>query len=393
MNANILDFGTEKIFVGIARRGLNENIMLQGSGESKYAGFCDGEFLEPFKLPEALAEAISNAAKSARQRIEHIVVGVPGEFTTTVCKEVRISLQKKRIVTANDVDLLHEEGNSFNNVNGYTLINSQPIYYTLESGGRFIDPVGLESSKLGGLISYVLAENRFLDMARGLLKELGINSIEFVSTLVAQNMFLFDDVVRDKFVVLLDSGHLTTSVSVARGDGILAQYNVPIGGSHITQALSLEYDISIKQAENLKSKVMLNLSLDENAVYAISSTDSSRADELQFNAIKVNEIVASCIKWLASTVTKSLKLCTSDYPDYIPYHLTGGGLSYIKGAPDLLSKYLERPVEIIAPSLPLLEHDPHLSSSYALLDTALRLIPEVEKEKPMSFLKRLFRKR
>jgi len=392
MNANILDFGTEKIIAKIGKRGLNDSIIIVGSGESDYAGFCNGEFLEPFKLPEAVAKAIKNAEYSARSSIEHIVVGVPGEFTTCICKDVQTSLTKKRKVLTEDIDLLHEEGDKFKDIAGYTLINSQPIYYTLDDGVRLIDPIGLESSKLGGHISYVLAENRFLEAVKGILKQMGITSVEFVSNLVAESMFLFDDVMRDRFVVFFDCGHLTTTIAVTRGDGVLAQYNVALGGGHITEALSHGLDISLKHAEALKRKITLNLNVGDDDVYSIHSTDSSRADIINFNAKRVNEIVAAFIKLIAQTITKSLKLCTYDYPDYIPYHLTGGGLAYIKGAPELLSKHLKRPIEVVAPNLPLLENHPCSSSSYALLDTALRIMPQPQ-EKPIGFFRRLFRRK
>ena len=397
MITSILDFGTEKIFAGIGRRGLNDSIILLGTGESNYEGFNQGSFFDPKNLPAALGQAILAAEKSARHTIEHIVVGVPSDFTTCICRDEQISLGKKRKVLSSDVDLLHEQASDIKKMAGYTLINSQPIYYTLDDGGRLIDPVGLTSSMIGGHISYILAEDRFLIAVREMLKQLGINSVTFVSNLVSSSMFLFDDITRDRYVVYLDCGHRTTSVAVARGDGILAQYNIPIGGWDIAEALQKRFlnepnQLTHKQADNLKRRVSLNLNLGEEDMYVIHSTDSMRADKLEYKAKIVNEIVSEVIKALAQTIIKSLKLCTYDFPDYIPFHLGGGGISFIKGAPELLSKHLRRPVEVVAPNLPRLENHPHLSSVYALLDTALRLTPP-EPTKPKGLFSRLFRKK
>jgi len=384
-DVSILDFGSGKITVLIGKRGLNDTIVLSGKAEVEYGGFVNGEFLEPNKLPHAIAAAISSAEQSARQTITHLTVGVPGEFTVSVCQDASLSLGRTRKIVDEDIDELHEQANSFKTNKDYTLINDQPIYYTLDDGRRLIQPVGLESSKLGGHISYVLAENHFIDLIDAILKQLDIKSHDYISSLVATSMYLFEDSMRDRYIVFLDSGRITTNAVVARGDGILSQYNIPYGGGHITGALAMDFKISYAEAESLKQKIALNLNVSDKDVYTITT---NRSDTKEFNAKRANLVVSGVIKLIAETITKALKNCTYDYPDYIPYHLTGGGITYIKGAGDLLSKCLKKPVEIAVPKLPL-SNKPHLSSSLGLLDMALRLVPEPV-SKPKSFFKKIF---
>jgi len=384
---SILDFGSGKITVLIGRRGINETIVLSGIGESEYAGFLDGEFLEPDSLSMAIAHAIRGAETSARTTISHLTIGVPGEFSASWCSDVQQALgNKKRKITEDDLTALHEHGNAFKNHPKYTLVNSQPVYYTLDDGRRLIQPEGLSSITIGGHISYILAEKTFLDKIDAIMRELNIVSHNYMSSLAATSMFLFDDCMRDRFVVFMDMGRSTTTVAVARGDGILAQYNIPLGGGHITGALAIGLKTSYTHAESLKRKVNLNLNVDDNDVYTIAT---NRSDTLSFKAKEANEIVVGVIKIVADTILKSLKKCPYDYPDYIPYHLTGGGLAYIKGADAVLAKALKRPVEIIAPSLPQSAR-PHLSSSLGLLDMALRMAPE-EPTGLASLTKKIFR--
>ena len=73
---------------------------------------------------------------------------------------------------------------------------------------------------------------------------------------------------------------------------------------------------------------------------------------------------------IASLIQKCFNRCEYSFPDYIPVYLTGGGLSYLKGARDYLSKKLGRKVEIIAPALPQLNR-PHFSTALGVLDIAL----------------------
>ena len=210
----VLDFGSGKIDVLIGERGVNNTICINGMGECDYAGFADGEWFEPDQLGYAIGHAINNAETNSRTKIKRLYVGVPGEFTTVVCRDVSISLTKKRKVTEADVDMLHEQGDVFRNNPDYTVINIGPVYYTLDDDRRLVQPVGMTSNKLGGHISYVLAENRFIHFVGKILEELGIESIEFVSSVLAEELLLFDDITRDQYVVLIDVGYITTSVAV-----------------------------------------------------------------------------------------------------------------------------------------------------------------------------------
>jgi len=385
-DVSILDFGSGKITVLIGRRGINNTIVLSGIGESEYAGLSHGAFVNPENLSLAVAHAIRCAETSARTVIKHLTIGVPGEFSACWCSDVQQALGKKRKIIEEDLSNLHEHGNEFKNHPDYLLINSQPVYYTLDDGRRLIQPEGLSSITLGGHISYILAKRDFISTVDALMQELNIVSHSYMSSLVAESMFLFDDTERDRYVVFIDSGSNTTNVVVARGDGILAQYNLPLGGAHLTAGLAYEFKSSFTHAEALKRKINLSLNVGEADVYTITT---NRSDTLQFNAKKANDTIKALIKAMADTITAALKKCPYDYPDYIPYYLTGGALAYIKGADALLSKYLKRPVEIIAPNLPQ-SNRPHLSSSLGLLDMALRMAPP-EETKPVGLLKKLFR--
>ena len=70
---------------------------------------------------------------------------------------------------------------------------------------------------------------------------------------------------------------------------------------------------------------------------------------------------------------------------FIPILITGGGLNYLKGAKDYLSKQMGRNLEYIAPSVPQLNR-PHYSSILSLLDISLTQEKNIKK----SFLQKLF---
>ena len=92
----VLDFGSSKITVLIAERGVNNTFNIKGTGEIEYAGYYEGKFLEPEKVKLAVGLAINNAETTARSRVSKIYVGVPGEFLTVACREAQITFPKRK---------------------------------------------------------------------------------------------------------------------------------------------------------------------------------------------------------------------------------------------------------------------------------------------------------
>ena len=362
----ILDFGSSKITVLIGERGVNDTINVKGFGASKYAGFGNGEWVKPEELGEAINKAITAAESNSGIKITHLYVGVPGEFTAVDCREVNVALPKRRKINDNDLLALMDAGDDFDQ-SVSEVINIQPIYYNLDNDRRVLQPVGVISSKLGGILSYITAEVRFTGFIRKILADMGITSVEYVSSVLAESLLLFDETERDNTAVLIDVGYFTTSVAVIRGDGILSLGSFSLGGAHITGDLAEALGISFTDAENLKRKVVLSINASDNDIYEIGGDNGVKT----LSASLVNEIVIHRVFVIGKMVEKCLEMCKYETPDYIPYSLTGGGISYIRGAKDVLSQKLGRNVEVVTPRLPQV-NKPDMSSSWGLLDMAIK---------------------
>ena len=167
--------------------------------------------------------------------------------------------------------------------------------------------------------------------------------------------------------MLIDVGYFTTSVAVIRGDGILSLGSFSLGGAHITGDLAEALGISFTDAENLKRKVVLSINASDNDIYEIGGDNGVKT----LSASLVNEIVIHRVFVIGKMVEKCLEMCKYETPDYIPYSLTGGGISYIRGAKDVLSQKLGRNVEVVTPRLPQV-NKPDMSSSWGLLDMAIK---------------------
>ena len=377
-----LDFGSEKITAIIGTRGTNGTINVKGLGVKNYDGFLNGEWLNPDGLAEAIEGALLEATSVADVAIKRVYVSVPSEFCDVVCKEVGLSLNRKRKVTANDIFTLMNNGDEFDD--SVEVINIQPVYYTLDNDLRLVQPEGQITTKISGFLSYITAKNSFTATVRAILNSLGISSVEFVASPLAESLILFDEAKRDGTAILVDVGYLTTSVGIVKGDGLLMLKTFSLGGGFITGDLAEQFSVSFADAEKLKRKAILTLDPQQGEEYEVDC----KSGLVRFNARDVNDVITARITHIATMVKKCLTLSNYKYPAHIPVSLTGGGVSYIRGAKDIFSSVLERDIEIVAPPFPGV-NKPNLSSAWGLIDMAIKNDEQTAKK---GFFARIFGK-
>ena len=265
-----------------------------------------------------------------------------------------------------------------------TIISRSPISFVLDDNRKVIDPKGSLSTRLGGNICFVLADNRFIDAIDSIIKSLGITEVEYVSSVLAESLYLIDPEKRDSGAILIDVGYLTTSVAYVKGDGLLDINKFSLGGGHITADLCQILQISFKEAESLKRKVVLSLAASDSDYYEVSKNGNITT----INAKLANEIVTSRLDVIVELINKCLIKMRGT--NYVPVYLTGGGICFLKGGKDYLSKRIGENVEVLTSNVPQLNR-PNYSSILGLLDIALKE-SKCEKVSIFDKIKKLFKK-
>ena len=215
-------------------------------------------------------------------------------------------------------------------------------------------------------MSFLFAEKSFLDIVNKALQKCGITNVSYVCSAYAQSLYLFDDEQRDRYALLVDCGYITTSVSLARGRGVLNLSSFSLGGGHISADLSNCLKIPFSSAEALNKKIVLCIEPTNNDMYDLFV----EGEVIPISMKVANAIVESRIEVIAKGIQKCFNAWQYNFPDFIPVYLTGGGLSFMKGAKDLLAKILGKNVEVV--SLPYSQlNKTNYSSSMAVLNYAL----------------------
>ncbi len=386
----VLDIGSSSVRIVVGKRGINGTFNILGKGESEYSGYVDGEFLDTNELASAINVAKINAETNSGMEIHDLFVGVPGEFSLSEVKLVSQNYPKKIKISQENVNdlFLKADGHEFEST--HTLISCSGIYFVLSDNRRVINPLGEKSSRLSASISYIWADNTFIEIINSILSEQGIQNCEYLSTPLAEGLYLLDENQREKYAIIIDCGYISTSVSLVRGKGLLMLNSFSLGGGHISADLQQCLHIPFASAEQLKSKVVLSISPAQSDVYEVQIQNKMVPVSMQMT----NSIVCARIDMIASAINKCLNLCKEEHPEYIDVYLTGGGISYIRGAKDQLSKSIGRNVKLLIPKDSQMSKA-YLSSTLGLLDMALEKLEDESTsflQKLKSFLANLFKR-
>ncbi len=313
--------------------------------EKAHQGYENGEWFDKEDTASVAKQVLRDAMESAESRTKRLFVGVPAEFVTIVTKEVDIRLDRQRRVNDDDIAFLLKKGDEFDN-GDYLTISTSAIYYAIDSGDKLYNDVrGLDATRVEACVSYVLCERRFVEMFDAIASSLGFTDIRYVASNWSECMTLLEKEQRDNVYVLIDIGYLSSSVSIAKGEGILEMKSFSMGGAHISADIYEALDVPFELAEEAKRLVDMNLNYSDEAVLVSDG-------ESVIHAADACEIAKCRLDVFADIINDIFKEIEDDAPSYMPIYITGEGIAPIRGAKKYLSEQLGKNIEMITPKLP-----------------------------------------
>ncbi|MBQ9485928.1 MAG: pilus assembly protein PilM [Clostridia bacterium] len=356
----VIDVGSSAITVLIGERGVNKTFLIKARKDYAYDGFAEGEFFDAAGVKKILFSAAAFIADAAKKGEVRVFIGVPGEFTQVTVKNSQISFSGKKRITESDVDTLFDS--AFVPASAkYSLINRSAIVYELDDYRRVANPIGVSSEILKGKLSFIVCSNYFIETVKNTVKASGFSDVECVSTALAEVMYLLEPETRDRIAMFLDIGYISATFSLVQGDGILYQRSFSYGGGFITAALTQKFGMDFDVAEELKRKVNLS------AINGDSYNVISCSDGKYYNTEEARKTVKESLDGLCEEIENCREGSGYNIPEYVPLLITGGGISWLRGAKEHVANRIGATVEIVAPKVPLMDK-PTESSALSLLD-------------------------
>ncbi len=340
----IFDIGSSKISLLACKIHKGESTIIT-SINCSYDGFMDGEFFSNEQLGEVMHDLLNEMGKRIGRSVENVYIGVPSEFCACVCKRVTKNfIPAKRIISA-EIATMFDGINDFANKDEYVVTSFSPLQFNIDGVVSMTLP-SRTVSQFSMDCCYVLVKKNFSKLVTEILTELGVKHVEFIATALAQGQFAIKQMGNSlNPVAIVDVGHITTSVAVAKGEGLMMVTSFSLGGGHITADLMQVNNLNYQDADAIKRKVCL--------------TVQSKKDEryLAYNGEKpvraliniANDIVKARIESIANVVNRILD--SNPALKDLPIYLTGDGGCHFRGVINIFETVTNRKVYLLKSKL------------------------------------------
>ena len=386
--AAAIDFGTSKVVTLVAESGGYHRCDIIGAGQVPYDGYTDGYWNTPEKVSEAIQASIQEAENQSHRRITEIHVGVPGEFCRVYVIESTLQLQGvDPHVTPADVDRIFAIADeNLQPVRGI-IIHRSPAWFTVDDGKKTMEPVGMKGSTLKTLVSFVVADEFFLNDINRRMQALGVEVAGFFSLPMGDSLLFLPPEDRDRTAVLLDVGYLNTEIMAVEGDALVYHKVIPIGGAHITVDLTYGLEVPMAVAEQIKRNYIFGMPGGDNIEAML---DNGRTESFERDAVA--RVLEPRVDEIAEEIRKNLDESGVRLGSWSNVYLTGGGLALMRGGREYLASQLKRPVRAPSPKAAKL-NSPIYSSSLGLMDLVFETIEQqTEKSGLFDRVKGFFKK-
>jgi cell division protein FtsA len=332
-----------------------------------YNGYQAGAFSDHRSLHNAIVEAVSKTEQEARMRIHEAAVSVPAPFCKVILSEASLPIGGRgKRVAAEDIDDVISLSLRKVKLNGYVLMHSTPVSFTVGGVVSNALPTGAKTEELGALVSHMYVQEEFVHTMEQALSPLNIEISMSVSSQLCAALAVIPEKERVRPAILIDAGYTHTDVSIVENAALTDLRSIDAGGKQISSDLAFGLDIPLETAEQVKRRFVF---LQE----PLSNTEIVRTPKgvKRVDHAAIELIVEARAGELVSLIRAALKeMGVSPEANPVTY-LTGGGIGMMKGGIDYLKRGLQLNIQRDTPWVADMD-TPNYTSAFAALDFVLR---------------------
>ena len=348
-----LDIGVSKVSCVIGQVNKFSEIEVIGYGLSNNSGIKRGQILDYERVGQSIKDAVNSAEQISELSVNSSYVNIKG-------MNVRIEkvVMESEVERPNDGMTVNDIYNLYTKIQISTrlerdeqIIDILPSAYVVNGRVYRDEPIGAFCKTFQMEVEVVIARGDYIDGIQKALRyaDLRIDGL-ILETLATSNIILMPEE-KQAGVLMLDIGGGHTDISVYKNDRLEFYTTLPVGGDHITNDISLTFNISTDEAEKLKRQYNLALVSMITNNHEIKLTSKADASNDIIKCSEIVQVIEARIKEVYQLVRRMLqeKGMITGISSVV---LTGQGISNIVGAEELAKRVLKiNNVRICSPKL------------------------------------------
>jgi cell division protein FtsA len=247
-----LDIGTTKICAVVGEK-TGDKINIVGIGTHPSIGLRKGVVVNIESTVESIQKAVEEAELMAGCEISSVYAGIAGGHITGFNSRGIVAIKGPE-VTQQDVDRVIDAARAVAIPMDREVIHVIPQEFIIDDQGGIQNPVGMSGVRLEAKIHIVTGA---VTSAHNIVKcanRSGLDVCDIVLEPLASGEAVLTNEEKDVGTALLDLGGGTSDLAIFSGKNIKHTFVLALGGSNLTNDISIGLRASMAEAEKIKKK-------------------------------------------------------------------------------------------------------------------------------------------
>lgn len=249
-----LDIGTTKTCAVVAADGPN-GLEILGVGEAPSLGMRKGVVVDLDETIKSIEAATEKAERMAGTHVGDVFVGITGDHVRSTNNRAVVAVSgDDREVSPVDVRRVIDASKIINLPSDRQIIHALPRYFTVDGQEGVDDPIGMSGGRLEVDTHIVTGGSSFITNVLKCVHRAGLEAAGLVFEPLASSAATLAPEEKQVGVVMLDIGGGTTDIAVYSLGSAIYTATLPIGGSILTNDISLGLKTTLSEAEEVKKR-------------------------------------------------------------------------------------------------------------------------------------------
>jgi cell division protein FtsA len=340
-----IDIGSSKICSAAGKLDKQGKLQIVGVTTSLCSGLKKGIVVDIDAASKAIGQCIEQLDRMIDKEITNVYISLSGGISELVSSRGVVAISSEdHEIRKNDIVRVLNAAKIISVPSNKEAIGVLPNEFIIDGYDSIKDPLGMSGLKLEVDAHVILAQSTIVNNLVKSVKNLGlkVNGIVLEPSAVAQVALKRDELKMG--VVLLDAGLEKIDISIYKDGNIVHTDMLPLGGSTITNDLSICLKIPYSSAEKLKLKygsVEVMDNLNKNPIKAIVGD----SDFVHIDYRTLVEVIEARVDEIFHLIKS--RLIQQGYLDEVSgIVIVGGGLAFINGICELGRSVFSKPVRI-----------------------------------------------
>ncbi len=272
-----LDVGSSKICTIIASLSDdNERPQVIGVYNHPSTGVKKGVIVNIDEATNAIAESVAAAERMAGITVSSVYASIGGSHITSINSKGVVAVSSEEI-SEDDTFRAIENARTISIPPSREILHIIPREFIVDSQPGIKDPVGMTGTRLEVNTHIISATTTALQNLVKCVQQNGLGVEDVVFAGWASSHAVLTETEKDLGVTLLDIGGGTTSISIFQEGAISYSGCVPLGGLSITSDIAIGLQVSLEDAEKIKTHISKVID---------SPEDSKKESEIKRTAIE-----------------------------------------------------------------------------------------------------------